>query len=186
VKRIGLLLIAAACMPATVIAQGLREVPRQFVYVEPVGLLLGFGSVGLERTVGRHTTVNFAGIGVYSEKDGIRIYGGGLGVGVRRYFGGGEAAGLAVGTRVDGLWLIGDNRNSTNQFLGTTLPEKTDSPYLGINLFTGYRIVSRSGVFFEPTVGYEFLVGPTPLVAGSRQMQREMGFSAGLMMGMAW
>ena len=182
---IGTLAVIAA--PHTALSQGLREVPQRFAYVQPIGLLVGVGTAGLEFAIGRTTTIELGGIGVYSQKDGIRIYGGGPGIGIRQYVGEAEAAGMVVGGRIDGVWLEGDNSNATRRFLASgALSDRRDHLFLGMGLLIGYRWVSTKGWFAEPMISYEYLAGPRPLVPGSRDLQDELGLSVGIAFGLAW
>ena len=184
------LLVATLIMwaaPHAAESQGLREVPQRFAHIQPIGLLIGLGTAGVEFSVRRTTTVEVGGLGVYSEKDGIKIFGGGAGLGVRQYFGEGEAAGMVVGGRVDGVWLQGDNSGATRRFLSTgPLSSRRGHLYLGMGLLVGFRWVSTNGWFAEPMVSYEYFAGPRPLVPGSRDLQEELGLSAGIAFGVAW
>ena len=180
----GLALLVA---PQSLLAQGLREVPQRFVFVQPLGLILGVATAGVEFKIGRTTTLEIGGVGVYSQEDGIKIYGGGPGVGVRKYLGAAEAAGLVVGGRVDGVWLRADNTRAQQQFLTTQLlRERRDHLYLGVGLLFGYRWLSTSGWFAEPAISYEYFAGPRPLVPGSRDLQDQLGLSIGVAIGLAW
>lgn len=168
-------------------AQGLREVPQRFMYVQPIGLLLGLGQVGAEFAIGRTTSVEIGGVGVYSREDGIEIYGGGPGLGLRKYLGGAELAGFVVGGRVDGVWLRGDNRDADRQFLGVGSLQSAESKvYVGIGMLMGYRWVSSGGFLIEPSASYEYLAGPRPLVPGSQNLQERLGISLGIAFGWAW
>lgn len=181
---LGLALLVA---PQSLLAQGLREVPQRFVFVQPLGLILGVGTAGVEFNIGRTTTLEIGGVGVYSQKDGIKIYGGGPGVGIRKYLGTAEAAGVVVGGRVDGVWLQADNTQAERQFLTTELLRgRRDHLYLGVGLLFGFRWVSTSGWFAEPAISYEYFAGPRPLVPGSRNLQDELGLSVGVAVGLAW
>lgn len=183
------LLITLACMglPAALTGQGLREVPQRFAYVQPVGLVLGIGTVGVEFTTGRTTTLEVGGVGVYSEKDGIKIYGGGPGIGIRKYFGQAEVAGMVLGARVDGVWLEADNSGARRQYLTTGfLQDRQSSFFLGIGGLIGYRFLSTGGWFAEPAMSYEYFAGPRTLVPGSRELQNQLGFAVGLAFGFAW
>ena len=177
--------MVASVVPQSLGAQGLREVPQRFVFVQPLGLILGVGQAGVEFTVGRTTTLELGVVGVYSRKDGIKMYGGGPGIGVRQYLGQSEATGFVVGARVDGVWLEADNSDAQRGFL-TLFPQKRDHVYLGLGLLWGYRWVSTDGWFLEPSVSYEYFAGPRPLVAGSRDLQEELGLSVGVALGLAW
>ncbi len=180
----GLALLVA---PQSLLPQGLREVPQRFVFVQPLGLIVGVGTAGVEFNLGRTTTLEIGGVGVYSQEDGIKIYGGGPGVGVRKYLGAAEAAGLVVGGRVDGVWLQADNTRAQQQFLTTPLlRERRSHLYLGVGLLFGYRWVSTSGWFAEPAISYEYFAGPRPLVPGSRDLQDQLGLSVGVAVGLAW
>jgi len=173
-------------LPVTAVAQGLREVPQQFAYVQPIGLALGVANAGFEFAIGRQTTVEIGGVGVYSIRDGIKIYGGGPGMGIRQYLGGGEVGGPVVGIRTDAAWLTADNRKADAAFLTVgNLRGKESAFYLGIGAMVGYRWLSRSGVFVEPMVGYEFFAGEKPLVAGSQRLQDRLGPTAGIAFGFA-
>lgn len=168
-------------------AQGLREVPQRFMYVQPVGLLLGLGQIGAEFAVGRTTSVEIGGIGVYSREDGVEVYGGGPGVGFRKYVGTGQLSGFVIGGRVDGVWLRDDNRDADRQFLGVGPLQATESNvYVGIGMLMGYRWVSTGGFLIEPSAGYEYLAGPRPLVPGSQDLQERLGISLGIAFGWAW
>ena len=180
---LGLVLFVA---PQSLPAQGLREVPQRFVFVQPLGLILGVGTAGVEFNIGRTTTLEIGGVGVYSQEDGIKIYGGGPGVGIRKYLGAAEAEGLVVGGRVDGVWLRGDNTRAQRQFLTQQLRERRDHVYLGVGLLFGYRWASTSGWFAEPAISYEYFAGPRPLVPGSRSLQDALGLSVGVAVGHAW
>lgn len=174
--RLGIFVIlAATSLPLSLAAQGLRSVPQRYVHLQPAGLLLGIGTAGLEVAVGRTTTVELGGIGVYTEEDGFRIYGGGGGVGVRHFLGSGEPAGAMIGARVDGLWLVGEN------------PLRREGhPFLGVGVVVGHRWVTRTGLLVEPVLGYEFLIGPEPLVGGTRALQEDLGLIVGISLGWAW
>ena len=186
-RKLPWLILIGVAGPGALAAQGLREVPQRFAYVQPLGLLVGIGTAGFEFTVSRTTTIEVGGIGVYSEKDGIKIYGGGPGIGIRQYLGGGEAAGVVVGGRVDGVWLEADNAGSTRGFLATgLLRERRDHLYLGMGVLLGYRWISTAGWFAEPMISYEYLAGPRVLVPGSRDLQQELGLSLGVAFGVAW
>lgn len=185
--RVPLLLSLLALTPApALVAQGLREVPQRFAYVQPIGLALGVGQVGIEFPLTRTSSIEVGGVGVYTREDGIEIFGGGPGIGFRQYLGSGQHAGFVVGGRVDGVWLRGDNRDATIEFLGGTLRETDSSLYLGLGILMGYRFISRGGILLEPMVGYEYFGGDRPLVPGSRNLQEELGFSVGLGVGFAW
>ncbi len=178
---------AVCALPQAAESQGLREVPQRFAYVQPVGLLIGVGTAGMEFAVARTTTIEVGGLGVYSQKDGIEIYGGGAGLGVRQYFGEAEVAGLVVGGRIDGVWLQGDNSNATRRFLSTgSLATRSSHVYLGLGVLVGFRWVSTRGWFAEPVISYEYFAGPRPLVPGSRNLQEELGLSMGIAFGLAW
>ena len=181
-----LLAVAGLIVSQPISAQGLREVPQRFAHVQPLGLILGIGRVGFEVTVARGTTVELGGVGVYSQKDGIRLYGGGAGVGLNRFFGEGEAAGVVVGARLDGVWLQADNSGALAGFLSGPLRGKDQHIYVGVGGHVGYRFVSAAGWLVEPTVGYEYFIGPRPLVAGSRGLQNDLGITVGLAFGWAW
>lgn len=186
-QRLLILAMASLLAPQSVGAQGLREVPQRFVFVQPLGLVLGVGSAGLEFRVGRTTTVEVGGVGVYSQEDGVRIYGGGPGVGLRKYFGEAEAAGLVLGGRVDAVWLRADNGDAVRRYLATSPLRRTRSHlYAGIVALFGYRWVSTAGWFVEPSVGYEYFAGPRPLVPGSSDLQDHLGPSIGIAFGTAW
>ena len=58
--------------------------------------------------------------------------------------------------------------------------------FLGMGVLLGYRWVTRSGLVLEPGVGYEYFAGRRPLVAGSRDLQEELGVTVGLAIGWAW
>lgn len=178
--------LVLALSPNGSAAQGLRQVPQRFAYIQPVGLFLGVGTAGLEFRVGRSTTIEIGGIGVYSVEDGIRMYGGGPGLGIRRYLNPAEAAGPVVGARVDGVWLEADNRDADAGFLAGPLGTRRSHLYLGAGALFGYRWVSTSGLLIEPSLSYEYFVGPRPLVPGSRSLQDELGFALGLAFGWAW
>ncbi len=179
--------LAGLMAPQPLGAQGLREVPQRFVFVQPLGLALGVGTAGMEFTVGRTTTLELGVVGVYSQEDGVRMYGGGPGIGLRQYFGLREVGGAVVGVRVDGVWLEADNSDATRGFLGSGfLAERDSHMYLGLGGLFGFRWVSPSGWFLEPSVGYEHFFGPDPLVAGSQDLQDELGFLVNLAFGVAW
>ncbi len=181
---LGLSLIVA---PQSLLAQGLREVPQRFVFVQPLGLILGVGTIGVEFNIGRTTTFVIRGVGVYSQEDGIEIYGGGPGVGIRKYFGEAEAAGLVIGGGVDLVWLQADNTGAYRQFLATPpLQDRRDHLYLGVGALFGYRWVSTAGWFLEPVISYEYFAGPRPLVPGSRDLQNNLGLSVGVAFGVPW
>jgi hypothetical protein len=181
---LGLALLVA---PQSLLAQGLREVPQRFVFVQPLGLILGVGYAGVEFNIGRTTTFEIGAVGVYSQEDGIKIYGGGPGVGIRKYFGEAEAAGIVIGGRVDGVWLQADNSDAQRQFLTTPLlQQRRDHLYLGMGVLFGYRWVSIGGWFAEPAISYEYFAGPRPLVPGSGDLQDNLGISVGVAFGLAW
>lgn len=186
-KKILLITLGGLSLPAALAAQGLRQVPQRFAYVDPVGLALGIGTVAVEFALSRTTTLEVRGVGVYSQRDGIKIYGGGPGIGIRKYFGRGEIGGLFLGPRVDVVWLEADNSNALHQHLGTGFFEdRQNSFYLGVGGVLGYRFVGTSGWFFEPSISYEYFVGPRPLVPGSQDLQDRLGFVVGLAFGLAW
>ena len=181
---LGLALLVA---PQSLLAQGLREVPQRFVFVQPLGFILGVGTAGVEFNIGRTTTFEIGAVRVYSQEDGIKIYGGGPGVGIRKYFGEAEAAGIVIGGRVDGVWLQADNSDAQRQFLTTPLlQQRRDHLYLGMGVLFGYRWVSIGGWFAEPAISYEYFAGPRPLVPGSGDLQDNLGISVGVAFGLAW
>ncbi len=182
-KKILLITLGGLGLPAALAGQGLRQVPQRFAYVDPVGLALGIGTVGVEFTVSRTTTFELRGVGVYSKRDGIKIYGGGPGVGIRKYFGQAEVGGMMLGARMDGVWLEADNSDA---LLTGFLAGRQSSLYLGVGGILGYRFVGTSGWFFDPTISYEYFVGPRPLVPGSQDLQDRLGFAVGLAFGFAW
>ncbi len=53
-------------------------------------------------------------------------------------------------------------------------------------MLVGYRVLTRSGFVIEPAVGYEYFAGARPLVPGSRDLQEELGVTAGIAFGWAW
>jgi hypothetical protein len=182
-KTILLITLWSLGLPATLAAQGLRQVPQRFAYVDPVGLALGIGTVGVEFTVSRTTTLEIRGVGVYSKRDGIEIYGGGPGIGIRQYFGQAEVGGVMLGARVDGVWLEADNSDA---LLTGFLQERQNSLFLGVGGVLGYRFLGTSGWFAEPAISYEYFIGPRPLVPGSQDLQDRLGFAVGLAFGLAW
>jgi hypothetical protein len=187
VKTLALVALAGLVAPQSLGAQGLREVPQRFVFVQPLGLALGIGTAGVEFTLGRTTTLEIAGVGVYSQEDGVRIYGGGPGIGLRQYFGLAEVGGVVVGARVDGVWLEADNSNATRGFLASGfMAERNSHMYLGLGGLAGFRWVSTRGWFVEPSVGYEHFFGPDPLVPGSQDLQDTLGLLVNLAFGVAW
>ncbi len=168
-------------------AQSLRQVPQRFAYVQPIGLAFGIGQVGLEFVLGRTTSIEVGGVGVYSEEDGIKLFGGGPGIGIRKYFGQGEAAGLVIGGRTDMVLLWGDNFDAERRFLGVGgLGDRSNELYLGLGVLLGYRWVAASGFFAEPLVSYEFLAGPDVIVPGSQDVLDKIGPSVGIAFGWAW
>ena len=172
---------------STLTGQGLRQVPQHFAYVQPAGMLLGLGTVGFEVAVGRRVGLEVSGVGVYSTEDGVRIGGAGGGVGIRRYFGEGELAGLVMGARIDAIWLEADNSDADRRFIAIgQLAAREQAVFVGFGGTVGYRWLSRSGLYLEPLFGYEFLAGPHPLVAGSQDVQNRVGLIAGLAIGFAW
>jgi hypothetical protein len=187
VRTCTLLLSTIVSFGTSVQAQGLRQVPQRFAFVQPAGMLLGMGTAGFEVAMGRRTGLEVSGVGVYSKEDGIEIHGFGGGVGIRRYFGEGELAGLVIAARVDGIWLEGDNSRADRQFLSIGPFESRErSVYLGVGGTVGYRWVSRAGFYLEPLAGYEILAGPRPLVAGSQDLQNRLGWLGGMSIGFAW
>jgi hypothetical protein len=58
--------------------------------------------------------------------------------------------------------------------------------YLGVGLLMGFRMVSTSGFLIEPSISYEYLAGPRPLVPGSQDLQELLGLSGGIAFGWAW
>lgn len=167
--------------------QALREVPQRFAYLQPVGILVGVAQAGFEIALSRHSTIEFGGVGVYSREDGVEVYGGGPGVGVRRYFGRGEIGGLVIGARVDGVVLRGDNSDADRRFLGTGfLRERDEAFFAGFGGLLGYRWIATSGFFVEPMIGYEFFAGPESIVPGSAAILDDLGFSMGVGVGWAW
>lgn len=181
------LLLLGAALSTQTAAQGLRQVPQRFAYIQPAGILLGMGTAGLEFAVGTHIGLEVSGVGVYSREDGVLVRGAGGGLGVRRYFGEGELAGVVIGARVDGVWLEADNSDADRRFIAVgPFESRDDGLYFGIGATLGYRWLSRAGLFLEPVVGYEFLAGPRPLVAGSQDLQNRIGFIGGLAIGFAW
>jgi hypothetical protein len=182
-KTILLITLGGLGLPVALAGQGLRQVPQRFVYVDPVGLALGIGTVGVEFTLSRSSTLELRGVGVYSKRDGIKIYGGGPGIGIRKYLGRAEVGGMMLGARVDGVWLEADN---TEALFSGFLAGKESSFYLGVGGVLGYRFVGTSGWFFEPTISYEYFIGPRPLVTGSQDLQDRLGFAVGLAFGLAW
>ncbi|MBI4421456.1 MAG: hypothetical protein HY560_11585 [Gemmatimonadetes bacterium] len=156
-------------------AQQLRKVPQRFAFVQPIGLLVGIGSVGFEFAVGRRTTFETGGLGVYTREDGVRVFGGGPGVGVRRYVHTGEPAGLFLGARADALWLHGEAAG-----------ERAASVFIGLGALGGYRWLTRAGAVIDLVAGYEALLGPRPLVAGSRPLQDDLGPIVGSAVGWSW
>lgn len=168
-----ILFLALGAVPLE--AQRLRQVPQRFAFVQPLGLVLGIGTASYERAIGRRTGVELGALGVYTEVDGVELFGGGVGVGARRYLEGGELAGLFLGLRLDGVWLVGRNAR-----------EQRGRPYLGLGGQAGYRWLTRSGMLLEPVLGYELLVGPRPLVAGARAAHHRLGVIAGIGVGWGW
>jgi hypothetical protein len=186
-KKILLITLGGLGLPAALVGQGLRQVPQRFAYVDAVGLALGIGTVGVEFATSRSTTLEVRGVGVYSQRDGVKIYGGGPGIGIRKYFGQAEIGGMVLGARVDGVWLEADNSDALHQHLSTGFFEdRQNSVYLGLGGMLGYRFLGTSGWFFEPTISYEYFVGPRPLVPGSQDLQDGLGFAVGLAFGFAW
>ena len=180
--------VLSATLATAAGAQGLRQVPQHFIYVEPLGLAFGIGTVGLEKAVGRTTTIELRGVGVYAKQDGVQISGGGAGLGLRQYFGGGEVQGFVLGIFGDGLYLTGD-------YYGPFVPGhlqagfdiRPTSFYFGLGGLTGYRFLSsRTGFFVEPQVAYQYLFGPRPLIPGSQYLQSRLGFTLGLALGVAF
>jgi hypothetical protein len=167
-------------------AQGLREVPQRFAYVQPLGLAVGLATAGVEFAVGTRTSIELGGVGVYSVEDGVKIFGAGPGLGIRRYFGEGELAGVVMGLRADATWLTADNSNADADFLrsGTFETRRSDF-YLGMGATLGYRWVPQSSFFLEPVIGYEFFAGPKPLVPGSGTLQNRLGPIIGVAFGLA-
>ncbi len=186
-KPLWSILIALLLLPTSGSAQGLLQVPQRFAYIQPIGLALGMGYAGLEFAVGRTTSVEIGGVGVYSEEDGIKVYGGGPGIGIRQYFGQGEAAGVVIGGRADGIFLWGDNFDAQRRFLGVGgLAERNNEFYVGLGMMMGYRWVTASGFFAEPLVSFEFLIGPDSIVPGSQDALDRVGPSIGVAFGWAW
>ena len=183
--------LIAAALSATLATpaggQGLRQVPQHFIYVEPLGLVFGIGTVGLEKAVGRTTTVELRGVGVYAKQDGVQISGGGAGLGLRQYFGGGEVEGFVLGVFGDGLYLTGEHYLGSPGFIQAGFDTRPTAFYFGIGGLTGYRFLSsRTGFFLEPQVAYQYLIGPRPLIPGSEYLQRRLGFTLGLAVGTAF
>jgi len=176
--------ITVGALPAT--GQGLHEVPQRFAYVQPVGLVFGVGTAGLEFAIGRTTSVEVGGIAVYSQEDGVAIYGGGPGVGVRQYFGQGRLAGLVVGARTNLVRLTGDNASADNRFIALSLRTRESRWYFGLAGSLGYRLLARSGFFFEPLFAYQFLGGTEPIVPGADDAQDRVGPVLGISFGLAW
>ena len=156
-------------------AQGLREVPQRFALIQPAGLLVGIGTAGIELGVGRRSSVELGGIAVYSQEDGVRISGGGGGIGFRYYPNSGELSGTVVGVRLDVVSLNGESFRINRTEL-----------YLGVGGFVGYRWLTRSGVVVEPVIGYEYLAGQRPLVPGSQPVQDDLGLILGIGIGHSW
>lgn len=180
------MVLIAVVLPGGLVGQGLRQVPQRFAYIQPMGLALGVANAGIEFTIGRQTTLEIGGVGVYSNEDGIKIYGGGPGVGIRQYFGEGEPSGMVFGLRADGAWLTADNSDADAGFLGVGGFQSRQSEFfVGIGGMLGYRWLTRTGFFFEPMVGYEFFIGERPLVPGSRRLQDRLGPTAGVAVGFA-
>jgi hypothetical protein len=184
--------LIAATLSATLAtaagAQGLRQVPQHFIYVEPLGLVFGIGTVGLEKAIARTTTLELRGVGVYAKQDGVQISGGGAGLGLRQYFGGGEAQGFVFGIFGDGLYLTGDYYGGRAPgYLQAGFETRATSFYFGLGGLTGYRLLSsRTGFFMEPQVAYQYLFGPRPLIPGSQYLQSRLGFTFGLALGAAF
>lgn len=176
--------ITVGSFPA--IGQGLHEVPQRFAYVEPVGLVFGVGAAGLEFAIGRTTSVEVGGIAVYSREDGVAVYGGGPGVGVRQYFGQGRLAGLVVGARTNLVRLTGDNSSADNRFVAVSLQTRESQWYFGLAGSLGYRFLTRSGFVFEPMFAYQFLGGTEPIVPGAGDAQNRVGPVLGVNFGLAW
>lgn len=156
-------------------AQQLRKVPQRFAYVQPLGLIAGIGTAGFEFAPGHRTTVEIGGLGVYTDEDGVRLFGAGGGLGARRYLGSGEPAGLFLGARADAVWLRSE-----------TAVERASSMFLGLGLLGGYRWVTRGGVLIETVAGYEGLFGPRPLISASGRLQDRLGLILGVGLGWAW
>jgi hypothetical protein len=167
-------------------AQGLRQVPKRFIYVEPVGLLFGMGTVGIESALGRSTSWELRGVGVYAQEDGVELYGGGGGLGLRQYFGGGEIGGPVLGIFGDGVYLAGNNFQAYPGYIQAGFRTEDNAWYFGLGGLAGFRFVSTSGLFFEPQVTYQYLFGPRPLVPGSQHLQDRVGFTLGVAFGAAF
>jgi len=177
---------ALLLVPVHLAGQGLRQVPQRFAYIQPMGLAFGVANAGIEFSIARQTTVEIGGVGVYSVEDGIKIYGGGPGLGIRQYFGGGEVDGLVIGLRTDVAWLTADNSGADAGFLSIgSLRSRESDFFVGFGAMLGYRWLSRSGFFLEPMFGYEFFVGQRPLVAGSQRLQDHLGPTLGVAIGFA-
>lgn len=166
---------ALALVNTQLTAQGLREVPQRFALIQPAGLLVGLGTAGIELGVGRRSSVELGGIAVYSREDGVRISGGGGGIGFRYYPNSGELSGTVVGARLDVISLN-----------GKSLRTNRTRPYLGVGGFVGYRWLTRSGLVVEPVIGYEYLAGRRPLVPGARIVQDGLGLILGVGIGHSW
>lgn len=169
------LIIVSALITTQAAAQGLRNVPQRFVEIQPAGLLLGIGSGQIEFAVGRNTSISVGGVAVYSEQDGVQIRGGGGGIGVRHYPASGELRGTVVAARVDVVSLEASSPWTRRSRL-----------YLGVAGFVGHRFLANSGFFFEPRIGYEYFVGPRPLIPRSQQLQDDLGLIIGVAVGHSW
>ena len=190
-KRVLILSALWATLAQAAHGQGLRQVPQRFMYVEPLGLVFGIGTVGIEHAIARTTTVELRGVGVYAKQDGVQMAGGGGGLGIRQYFGGGEVEGFVLGAFADGVYLTGEYYDSRyvpgyiQAGFGPGAP--ASSFYVGLGGLTGYRFLSKgSGFFVEPQVAYQYLIGDRPLLPGSQYLQDRLGFTLGLALGVAF
>lgn len=174
-RAIAMVAMLLATAPVALTGQQLRQVPQRFIYVQPLGLVAGIGTAGVEFATGRRTSVEVTVLGVYTGVDDVELFGGGAGIGFRRYFRSGETAGTFGGIRVDGVRLT-----ARDDF------GEARSAYLGLGALVGHRWVTRGGMMFEPLIGYEFLIGPRPLIARSDRLQRDLGVLLGVGVGWAW
>lgn len=174
-RSVVMVICVTLAIPTLLAGQQLRKVPQRFAYVQPVGLAAGIGTAGLEFAVGRRTTMEVGVLGVYTAVDDVQVYGGGGGVGFRRYFRSGEPAGMFAGLRLDGIGLIG--RDAL---------EKGSATYLGVGAILGHRWTARSGLIADAVIGYEALAGPRALIPSSRRLQEDLGLLVGLALGWSW
>jgi len=128
-----------------------------------------------EFAVGRNTTVSIGGLAVSRNEDGIEYRGAGGGFSLSYFPGAGEPSGFGVSVRADFISIRAESRFARNR-----------EPYFGLGVTARYRLLTRSGFFLQPLVGYEFLAGEERPVGGSDTITENLGLIAGIGVGVAF